>query len=89
MPETTQEQASTLPDAPTEEVWAPTVDEIVKDDHSGRFGVYMGTWAGASWLRPVGGGTEWPVEPQKLSEATQDEKISARLKAENRRSRGY
>ncbi|MFJ6660536.1 hypothetical protein ACIQNG_29950 [Streptomyces sp. NPDC091377] len=81
MPETAQEQTQAA--APVER-WKPALHEIVIDNHSNKPGEYMGKELGVTWLRPVGGGIEWPTE--SFRQATQEEAIRARVAHENRRS---
>ncbi|MFE9442464.1 hypothetical protein ACFYO2_26460 [Streptomyces sp. NPDC006602] len=84
------EAANETPQATTVEArWRPKTDEIVRDAESDKVGVYKATYDGVAYLRPVGGGCEWPTDQGNLRKATQEEKVTARLKAENRRSSGY
>ncbi|MEV5913397.1 hypothetical protein AB0M00_31460 [Streptomyces chartreusis] len=81
MPETAQEQTEVV--APFER-WKPALHEIVIDTHSNKPGEYMGKELGVTWLRPVGGGIEWPTEG--FRRATQEEVMRAKVALENRRS---
>lgn len=60
--------------------------EIVKDA-KGNLGEYMGETLGKCHLRPIGGGTEWDVNPPEIRECPPQERMQAKLTVVNTRSR--
>ncbi len=81
MPETVHEQTEAT--APAEH-WRPAFREIVIDNHSQKPAECMGREDDVWWLRPVGGGIEWPAE--SVRQATSDEVLQAKLSVRNRMS---
>ena len=65
----------------------PARDSIVRDKLHDRVGVVMSARHTGVFLRPVGGGLEWEVLPEDIVPATEAEKLSARVAAQNQRSR--
>ncbi|MER6768780.1 hypothetical protein ACF1D2_05440 [Streptomyces bacillaris] len=67
----------------------PTVGVLLVDTSRGnRVGEFRGV-AGFYWsLRPMGGGTEWEVEPRYLRHPFPIERLRARIARANARSRG-
>ncbi|MFG2192476.1 hypothetical protein [Streptomyces sp. NPDC048639] len=61
----------------------PVVGDLAKDTSSGRVGIVMGTLGGSIQLRPVNGGTEWDVRPDRVRSLTAREELSARLAIRN------
>jgi hypothetical protein len=82
MPESTAGTGSGAASS-SEGPYLPAVGTIVKDTHSDKIAEFRGSWAGVSWVRPVDGGREWPVEATNIREATPEEALSARNKARN------
>lgn len=66
----------------------PSVGTIVMDMARDDVGEFRGSDAGKFYLRPVGGGREWSVSPEYVREATDEERLQARLAASNARSSG-
>ncbi|MEU6085132.1 hypothetical protein [Streptomyces sp. NPDC047108] len=62
----------------------PAVGDLAKDISTGRVGVVMGGLGGHVQLRPVGGGVEWDVRPDRIGPLTAREELSARLAIRNR-----
>lgn len=61
---------------------------MVDTSRENRVGEFRGV-AGFYWsLRPVGGGTEWEVEPRHVRPALPMEQLRARTARANARSRG-
>lgn len=58
------------------------------DTRDGRVGEVMAHGGAYVQLRPLLGGREWDCPPDLLRAATPDERLSARLRELNRRSRG-
>ncbi len=79
---------SVVPPAP-EPLFLPGLGALVVDTGRGdRVGEFRGV-AGPYWsLRPVGGGTEWEAEPQRVRPALLMEQLRARTARLNARSRG-
>ncbi|MDP9951402.1 hypothetical protein [Streptomyces vinaceus] len=77
-----------VPPAP-EPLFHPGLGVLVVDTGRGdRVGEFRGV-AGPYWsLRPVGGGTEWEAEPQRVRPALLMEQLRARTARLNARSRG-
>ncbi|MFF5773671.1 hypothetical protein ACFY8V_01245 [Streptomyces californicus] len=77
-----------VPAAP-EPLFLPGLGALVVDTGLGdRVGEFRGV-AGPYWsLRPVGGGTEWEAEPQRVRPALLMEQLRARTARLNARSRG-
>lgn len=77
-----------VPPAP-EPLFLPGLGALVVDTGRGdRVGEFRGV-AGPYWsLRPVGGGTEWEAEPQRVRPALLMEQLRARTARLNARSRG-
>ncbi|MGW3494300.1 hypothetical protein [Streptomyces sp. NPDC001020] len=68
----------------------PTVVEpgtLVYDPQTGEVGEYRDKAGPYAILRPVGGGREWEADPLLIRPATQEERLSAGVKAANRQSR--
>ncbi|MFB7089492.1 hypothetical protein [Streptomyces sp. NPDC056296] len=57
------------------------------DPAAGQVGEYRGPAGPHAMLRPLGGGREWPADPAALRPATDEERLSARLRAANDRTR--
>lgn len=81
-------ERSVVPPAP-EPLFLPGLGALVVDTGRGdRVGEFRGV-AGPYWsLRPVGGGTEWEAEPQRVRPALLMEQLRARTARLNARSRG-
>ncbi len=81
-------ERSVVPPAP-EPLFLPGLGALVVDTGLGdRVGEFRGI-AGPYWsLRPVGGGTEWEAEPQRVRPALLMEQLRARTARLNARSRG-
>ncbi|MFE7052598.1 hypothetical protein ACFVAM_30020 [Streptomyces californicus] len=81
-------ERSVVPPAP-EPLFLPGLGALVVDTGLGdRVGEFRGV-AGPYWsLRPVGGGTEWEAEPQRVRPALLMEQLRARTARLNARSRG-
>lgn len=81
-------ERSVVPPAP-EPLFLPGLGALVVDTGRGdRVGEFRGI-AGPYWsLRPVGGGTEWEAEPQRVRPALLMEQLRARTARLNARSRG-
>ncbi len=90
-------ERSVVPQAPDrsvvtpapEPLFLPGLGALVVDTGRGdRVGEFRGV-AGPYWsLRPVGGGTEWEAEPQRVRPALLMEQLRARTARLNARSRG-
>ncbi|MGW1883593.1 hypothetical protein [Streptomyces sp. NPDC001970] len=65
----------------------PGIGELAKDTDTGRIGVVMGTVGGRVQLRPIHGGVEWDVMPEKVVALRPREELSARLAVRNGNSR--
>lgn len=65
----------------------PRVGETVRDTRRDLVGVVMGRLGRHLWLRPLGGGREWDVEPEALERLSRDEVLIAHLALVNARSR--
>ncbi|MEU9447098.1 hypothetical protein [Streptomyces sp. NPDC048277] len=61
---------------------------VVYDPRSDKVGEYRGNAGPYALLRPVGGGREWEACPESLRPATTEERLSAEVRAANRRSSG-
>ncbi|MFJ9708551.1 hypothetical protein [Streptomyces sp. NPDC101234] len=59
---------------------------VVYDPRSDKAGEHRGTAGPYALLRPVGGGREWEARPESLRAATAEERLSAEVRAVNRRS---
>lgn len=59
---------------------------VVYDARSDKVGEYHGTSGPYALLRPIGGGREWEAPPELLRAATAEERLSAEVRAANRRS---
>lgn len=71
-----------------EPVMPPVGAWVVDTDRSDRVGAFRGV-AGPYWsLRPVGGGVEWEVVPERVRPATAAERLRAGTARANARSRG-
>ncbi|MDH6707009.1 hypothetical protein P3T27_003738 [Kitasatospora sp. MAA19] len=46
--------------------YRPQVGELVKDVTTDKNVVYMDTRGGLAYVRPVGGGVEWTVDPLRI-----------------------
>ncbi|WP_373681625.1 hypothetical protein [Streptomyces sp. b94] len=81
-------ERSVVPPAP-EPLFLPGLGALVVDTGRGdRVGEFRGV-VGPYWsLRPVGGGTEWEAEPQRVRPALLMEQLRARTARLNARSRG-
>ncbi|MFF0158604.1 hypothetical protein ACFYRY_13865 [Streptomyces sp. NPDC005263] len=60
---------------------------LVYDPQAGKVGEYQDRVGPYAMLRPVGGGREWQADPSRIRTATQDERLSAGVKALNDRFR--
>nr|WP_232108320.1 hypothetical protein [Streptomyces gossypiisoli] len=67
----------------------PSVGTLMMDTARNKVGEFQAELRGRFLLRPVGGGYEWEVSPEFAREATDGEKLSARVGVANVRSRGY
>lgn len=65
----------------------PAVGTIIVDSR-GRVGTFRGEWCGLWSLRPIGGGTEWTVNPGDLTPAGPEQRLRAETARANARSRG-
>ncbi|MFS8201054.1 hypothetical protein ACLVWQ_20480 [Streptomyces sp. CWNU-52B] len=65
----------------------PDIGELAKDSARGRIGVVMGEVGGRVQIRPIGGGREWDVMPDKVAALSAREELSARLAVKNDNSR--
>ncbi|RPE41706.1 hypothetical protein EDD90_4797 [Streptomyces sp. Ag109_O5-1] len=59
---------------------------VVYDPRSDKVGEYRGNAGPYALLRPVSGGREWEARPESLRPATAEERLSAEVRAVNRRS---
>ncbi|MFJ4004411.1 hypothetical protein ACIPWL_13280 [Streptomyces sp. NPDC090023] len=66
----------------------PPLGSYALDTGTNRVGVVMGHQGPYVQLRPLGGGREWDVLPDRVREATPAERISAATAYANARSRG-
>ncbi|MDI3424135.1 hypothetical protein [Streptomyces luteolus] len=57
----------------------PEVGETVRDEETGRVGEVMGHQGGYVQLRPLLGGREWDVRPDRVRPVTATELLSARV----------
>ncbi|MFF7335090.1 hypothetical protein ACIQU5_26195 [Streptomyces sp. NPDC090306] len=64
--------------------WQPGA--VVYDTRAHRVGEYRDRTGPYAMLRPLGGGREWEADPALIREATQEERLAARLRAANDRS---
>lgn len=55
----------------------PEVGALVRDA-TGRIGRLMAYTRARAWLRPPGGGREWDVEPETITEITDRDSAGAR-----------
>ncbi|MFD5160415.1 hypothetical protein ACFWMJ_20460 [Streptomyces hawaiiensis] len=60
---------------------------LVYDPHTRKVGEYQDRTGPYVMLRPVGGGREWQADPERIREATPDERLTAGVRAANDRSR--
>ncbi|WP_330237472.1 hypothetical protein [Streptomyces sp. NBC_00566] len=66
----------------------PPLGSYAWDTGTKRVGVVMGHQGPYVQLRPLGGGREWDVPPDRVRAATPAERISAATAYANARSRG-
>ncbi|MGW7541377.1 hypothetical protein ACWGKQ_09680 [Streptomyces sp. NPDC054770] len=59
---------------------------VVYDPRTDKVGEYRGTAGPYALLRPLGGGREWEARADSLRPATAEERLSAEVRAVNRRS---
>ncbi|MEI5523595.1 hypothetical protein WB401_20080 [Streptomyces brasiliscabiei] len=64
------------------------VGDAVRDTATGRIGKVMGFVGPYVQLRPIGGGREWDVRPERLTPVTRSEALSEGVARRNARSRG-
>ncbi|MCK8676029.1 hypothetical protein M1O15_01085 [Streptomyces lichenis] len=69
------------------EQWLPALGTTVRDTGRDRVGVVTGVERGYVWLRPLGGGRQWAVEPARVKALSTSEVLSAQLAEVNARSR--
>ncbi|MEU6488377.1 hypothetical protein [Streptomyces sp. NPDC046887] len=65
----------------------PALGATVRDTGRDRVGVVTGAERGYVWLRPLGGGRQWAVEPARVKVLSTAEVLSAQLAEVNARSR--
>lgn len=65
----------------------PALGALAMDTASGRIGTLTDHMGGTAWLRPVGGGREWPAKAGGVRAATAAETLSAPVAEANARSR--
>ena len=61
---------------------------LLFDPATNRVGEYQDRSGPYAMLRPVGGGREWQADPEVLRPATDQERLSAGVRAANDRARG-
>jgi hypothetical protein len=66
----------------------PAAGTLMMDTARDRVGEFQWVGGGRFHLRPTDGGREWEVTPTCVREATDEERIRARVAAQNARSRG-
>ncbi|MFG3025929.1 hypothetical protein ACGFZQ_46855 [Streptomyces sp. NPDC048254] len=59
---------------------------VVYDPRTDKVGEYRGNAGPYALLRPLGGGREWEARPESIRPATAEERLSAEVRAANRRS---
>ncbi|MGW4912497.1 DUF7848 domain-containing protein [Streptomyces sp. NPDC004270] len=59
---------------------------VVYDPRTDKVGEYRGNAGPYALLRPLGGGREWEARPESVRPATAEERLSAEVRAVNRRS---
>lgn len=59
---------------------------VVYDTRSDKVGEYRGAAGPYALLRPLGGGREWEARAESIRPATAEERLSAEVRAANRRS---
>ncbi|GAA1883938.1 hypothetical protein [Streptantibioticus ferralitis] len=67
----------------------PAPGALVYDPVAERVGTYQAEAGPYLLLRPVGGGREWEADPARVRPATQEERVSAEVRAANRRAERY
>ncbi|MFI6444626.1 hypothetical protein [Kitasatospora sp. NPDC050543] len=67
--------------------YLPRAGELVRDNRSGRKGIYMDTQGGQYYLRPERGGREWTVDPAQVAPVPDGTDLSARPAARDQASR--
>lgn len=55
---------------PGQALYRPEIGELVLDQAIGKEGTYQGVTMGRAYLRPAGGGIEWPTVPWELAQIT-------------------
>lgn len=65
----------------------PDVGTLMMDTAREVVGEFQGDVRGRLYLRPIGGGREWEVSPEYVREATDEERMRARVAHENYMSR--
>ncbi|MFJ4873699.1 hypothetical protein ACIP93_00535 [Streptomyces sp. NPDC088745] len=65
----------------------PAPGTVVVDERDGRVGVLMGRKGPYVRLRPLAGGREWDVPPERVRTASTTERIRAGVAAANEHSR--
>ncbi|MEU3285643.1 hypothetical protein [Streptomyces longwoodensis] len=59
----------------------PEIGTLMRDKARNAWGEFRGEFGGKFYLRPVGGGREWPASPEFVRRATYDE--AKRLRGES------
>lgn len=67
----------------TDEDETPEIESLVVDTRSSRLAVVKDVRHHRLYLRPPGGGREWEAMPQHVRPADEQEKLRARVAAEN------
>ncbi|GAB3951744.1 hypothetical protein GCM10028832_05600 [Streptomyces sparsus] len=67
---------------------APAVGALVVDTARDQLGEFRGERYGQWSLRPMGGGKEWPANPDDVQPATAAQRLRAGIARANARSRG-
>ncbi|MEU7058783.1 hypothetical protein [Streptomyces sp. NPDC046197] len=70
----------------TAQAAVPECGELVYDPARRKVGEYQAMAGPYAMLRPVGGGREWEANPDLIRPATPAERLSAGVKAANRRT---
>ncbi|MDH6625797.1 hypothetical protein M2271_003608 [Streptomyces sp. LBL] len=65
----------------------PAVGTVMVDTIRGVTGEFRDALGGTFFLRPVGGGREWPVRQEHVRQATDAERLAAKVGVANARSR--
>lgn len=65
----------------------PAVGTVMVDEARDRIGEFQDELRGRFHLRPIGGGLEWDASPDHVRPATDEERMRARVRHENHRSR--